>query len=56
MKGKGDDMSSKKYAKNSKPKSEFKSMHSPVKVWAVRIVVFLLCIAVAVTLIPSVFF
>ncbi len=54
---KGSTMSSKKYAKNNKSQqSEFKSMHSPVKVWAVRIVVFLLCIAVAITLIPSVFF
>ena len=51
-------MSSKKYAKNSKPqqKREYHSMYSPVKVWAVRIVVVLLCIAVAITLIPSVFF
>ena len=50
-------MSSKKYASNSNnQQKEFKSMHSPVKVWAVRIVVFLLCIAVAITLIPSVFF
>ena len=50
-------MSSKKYAKNNKSQqSEFKSMHSPVKVWAVRVVVVLLCIAVAITLIPSVFF
>ena len=54
---KGDIMSSKKYAKNSgQQQKEFKSMHSPIKVWAVRIVVFLLCIAVAITLIPSVFF
>ena len=53
---KGNHMSSKKYAKNNKQQNEFKSMHSPVKVWAVRIVVFLLCIAVAITLIPSVFF
>lgn len=35
---------------------EFYSYHSPVKVWAVRIVVVLLCVAVAVTLIPTVFF
>jgi|GEM_PF-5131426 len=52
-------MSSKKYNKGTgrKPEQqEFKSQHSPVKVWAVRIVVVLLCIAVAVTLIPSVFF
>lgn len=50
-------MSSKKYAKSGKSqKKEFSSMYSPVKVWAVRIVVFLLCIAVAITLIPSVFF
>ncbi|MCR5034628.1 MAG: hypothetical protein K6B42_04310 [Clostridia bacterium] len=50
-------MSSKKYAKNNaKQQKEFKSMHSPVKVWAVRVVVVLLCIAVAITLIPSVFF
>ena len=50
-------MSSKKYAKNNKQqKKEYQSMYSPVKVWAVRIVVVLLCIAVAITLIPSVFF
>ena len=50
-------MSSKKYAKNSNTqKKEFQSMHSPIKVWAVRVVVVLLCIAVAITLIPSVFF
>ena len=50
-------MSSKKYAKNNaKQQKEFKSMHSPVKVWAVRVVVVQLCIAVAITLIPSVFF
>ena len=50
-------MSSKKYAKNNRQENrEFKSMHSPIKVWAVRIVVVLLCIAVAITLIPSVFF
>ena len=52
-------MSSKKYRK-SNPKKEQEgtavSQHSPLKVWAVRIVVVLLCIAVAVTLIPSVFF
>ena len=49
-------MSSKKYARSKPQQKEFKSMHSPIKVWAVRIVVFLLCIAVAITLIPSVFF
>lgn len=52
-------MSSKKYNKgngNRSGESEFRSHHSPVKVWAVRIVVVLLCVAVAVTLIPSVFF
>ena len=50
-------MSSKKYAKANKPQQkEFVSMHSGFKVWAVRIVVVLLCIAVAITLIPSVFF
>lgn len=52
-------MSSKKYNKGNKRKpeeQEFKSHYSPVKVWAVRVVVILLCIAVAVTLIPSVFF
>ena len=53
----GDNMSSKKYGNKSKgQQKEFKSMHSPIKVWAVRIVVVLLCIAVAITLIPSVFF
>ena len=56
-KAKGDTMSSKKYAKNSKSQQkEFRSVHSPVKVWVVRVVVVLLCIAVAITLIPSVFF
>ncbi len=52
-------MSSKKYKKGNAPSNsdhEFKSQHSPFKVWAVRIVVVLLCVAVAVTLIPSVFF
>ena len=53
-------MSSKKYNKgNSKKKPEeetYRSHHSPFKVWLVRIVIVLLCIAVAVTLIPSVFF
>ena len=50
-------MSSKKYAKSNKNETrEYKSMYSPIKVWAVRIVVVLLCIAVAITLIPSVFF
>ena len=52
-------MSSKKYNKGNNRKkedAEFKSQHSPIKVWAVRVVVILLCIAVAVTLIPSVFF
>lgn len=52
-------MSSKKYKKTNQSKpveKEFQSHHSPFKVWAVRIVVVLLCIAVAVTLIPSVFF
>ena len=52
-------MSSKKYNKGNSKKHEeheYRSYHSPVKVWAVRIVVVLLCIAVAVTLIPSVFF
>lgn len=49
-------MSSKKYAKSNKPQQEFRSYYSPVKVWAVRVVVVLLCIAVAITLIPSVFF
>ena len=50
-------MSSKKYGNKSKgQQKEFKSLHSPIKVWAVRIVVVLLCIAVAITLIPSVFF
>ena len=52
-------MSSKKYNKGNNKNHEehaYRSYHSPVKVWAVRIVVVLLCIAVAVTLIPSVFF
>ncbi len=52
-------MSSKRYKKTENKNTQennFKSHHSPVKVWAVRIVVILLCIAVAVTLIPSVFF
>lgn len=54
-------MSSKKYNKGNNNKKrqdeqEFKSHHSPLKVWLVRIVIVLLCIAVAVTLIPSVFF
>lgn len=50
-------MSSKKYAKNSKNKEfEFTSYYSSTKVWFVRIIVALLCITVAVTLIPSVFF
>ncbi len=52
-------MSSKKYKKSNQSKpveKEYKSTHSPAKVWLVRIVVVLLCVAVAVTLIPSVFF
>ena len=53
-------MSSKKYnrsgGRNAHEKGAYTSQHSPVKVWAVRIVVVLLCIAVAITLIPSVFF
>lgn len=52
-------MSSKKYKKTENKvtqTNDFKSHHSPVKVWAVRVVVVLLCVAVAVTLIPSVFF
>ena len=51
-------MSSKKTRKNTRNENgyEFRSHHSPVKVWVVRIVVVLLCVAVAVTLIPSVFF
>ena len=51
-------MSSKKTKKNVRKDNdyEFRSHHSPVKVWVVRIVVVLLCVAVAVTLIPSVFF
>ena len=55
-------MSSKKNSKGNnkgnqkKPENqEFRSYHSPIQVWAVRIVVVLLCVAVAVTLIPSVF-
>lgn len=58
-------MSSKKFNKGNKPEQQaqaaagpqrYKSMNSPAKVWLVRIVVILLCVAVAVTLIPSVFF
>ena len=52
-------MSSKKFSKkNYKEREEHHatSSHSPVKVWVVRVVVILLCIAVAITLIPSVFF
>lgn len=52
-------MSSKKSNKSSnrRPEGEtYRSYNSPAKVWLVRIVVVLLCIAVAVTLIPSVFF
>ncbi len=57
-------MSSKKFNKGGKPTQQpvntepkrYKSINSPTKVWLVRIVVILLCIAVAVTLIPSVFF
>ncbi len=57
-KTKGDTMSSKKYSKNNgKNKDfEFTSYYSPTKVWFVRIIVILLCITVAITLIPSVFF
>ena len=55
---KGDTMSSKKYAKNNDKNKgfEFTSYYSPAKVWFVRIIVILLCITVAITLIPSVFF
>lgn len=56
-------MSSKKFSKTNKsnqPAPEqphrYKSVNSPAKVWMVRIVVIALCVAVAVTLIPSVFF
>lgn len=52
-------MSNKRHNKGNNRRNEepeFRSQHSPIKVWAVRIVVVLLCIAVAVTLIPSVFF
>lgn len=56
-------MSSKKFSKGNKsaqPVQEtptrYKSINSPAKVWMVRIVIILLCVAVAVTLIPSVFF
>ena len=51
-------MSSKKYAKNNgKNKDfEFTSYYSQAKVWFVRIIVILLCITVAITLIPSVVF
>ena len=51
-------MSSKRYKKNSNDNKEFEftSYYSPAKVWFVRIIVALLCVTVAVTLIPSVFF
>ena len=53
-------MSSKKYKKSAKSSpqttQQHASQHSPGKVWLVRIVVILLCVAVAITLIPSVFF
>lgn len=58
-------MSSKKFSKGTKPGQQsqapqepqrYKSINTPTKVWMVRIVVILLCVAVAVTLIPSVFF
>lgn len=58
-------LSSKKFNKGNKPgqaqqqppeQHRYKSVNSPAKVWMVRIVVILLCVAVAVTLIPSVFF
>ena len=57
-KTKGDTMSSKKYKKNSNDNKEFEftSYYSPAKVWFVRIIVALLCVTVAITLIPSVFF
>ncbi len=38
------------------PYSTYDARHSKAKVWAVRIIVALLCISVVVTLIPSVFF
>lgn len=56
-------MSSKKFNKtNQKKPVEVKDSRasyngrSPAFVWGVRIVIVLLCVAVAVTLIPSVFF
>ena len=51
-------MSSKKYAKNNDKNKDFgfTSYYPPAKVWFVRIIVILLCITVAITLIPSVFF
>lgn len=56
-------MSSKKFAKNNQkkpaPVENSRASYngrSPAFVWFVRIIIVLLCIAVAVTLIPSVFF
>ena len=56
-------MSSKKFSKsNQKKPVEVENSRasyngrSPMFVWGVRIIVVLLCIAVAVTLIPSIFF
>lgn len=56
-------MSSKKFAKTNQTKPApvensraSGSGRSPAFVWFVRIVIILLCVAVAVTLIPSVFF
>lgn len=56
-------MSSKKYAKTNQkkpaPVENSRASHngrSPAFVWGVRIVIVLLCVAVAVTLIPSAFF
>ena len=56
-------MSSKKFNKSNQQKpAEVKDSRasyngrSPAFVWGVRVVIILLCVAVAVTLIPSVFF
>ena len=38
------------------PYSTYDARHSKAKVWAVRIIVALLCVSVVITLIPSVFF
>lgn len=50
-------MSSKQYRKTAvkKPEEPVKTK-TPAKVWAARILVLILCVAVVITLIPSAFF